>query len=183
MRRIALLVALAASCLAESPEEQAADELPPDPTAGGRDDDDDDGSPTHRPGQPCLVCHSERYDEGEELFVLAGTVYRRASDTLGLGGAEVLVEDAAGHAFTARTNAAGNFMVSVHHGTAPEQRGEGEFRIPWPLDFPLHVAVRYGGVEKRMRNVIHREGSCAACHQAEKGAASAGRVFVEEVAP
>jgi len=47
--------------------------------------------------------------------------------------------------------------------------------------FPLQVTVRAGGAEQTMRNVVHREGACAACHdRAGKSATSNGAVYVEE---
>lgn len=166
MRALGHLVAclvLAAGCLGTTPEEELADQQGDDPT--------DDEGPTHRPGQRCLVCH-------ESDFVIAGTVYRRAEDAAGLSGAEVEITDDDGRVFTALTNRAGNFMMSVGDGG---ERDEGWVRLPEAPTFPLRVTVRDAGEERTMRNVIHREGACAACHDRQgKGSASNGKVFVEK---
>jgi hypothetical protein len=169
--RVACVALVAAGCLGTTPEEEAEQAL---------GDDRGDEGPTHRPGQPCLVCHGEAYHPGDELFVLAGTVYRRAGDDVGLRGAEVEVIADDGETFTVRTNRAGNFLVSV--GEVDRDRlDDGWLGLARAPVFPLRVAVRADGVEQRMRNVIHREGSCAHCHdRAGPGAASAGDVFVEE---
>jgi hypothetical protein len=143
---IALLVACLAGCLGQTPQDVEADSLPDDGREG----------PTHRPGQPCLLCHG---------FAVAGTVYRYATDTRGLSGVEVELSDDAGHSATAITNSTGNFIFE---------------RDPWTPLYPLHVTLRLGGVEKQMRNVVHREGSCGECHKPDKGAASPGRIFLED---
>lgn len=169
-RWLALVLLVAAGCIGTTPEEEleAAQGDDPNPPEG----------PTHRPGQRCLACHGPDHSPGGQVFVLAGTVYRRAGDALGLGGAEVEVSDDAGAIIRVTTNRAGNFMVSVGEGGHP---GEGWLGIGRAPEFPLHVTVRAGGAEQTMRNVIHREGACAACHdRAGKGAASNGTIYLEE---
>ena len=178
MKRLVALSLLWActGCLGTSPEAEARDSL----------GDADDGDPEHRPGQPCLVCHGEDYSPGDAVFAVAGTVYLRKTDPLGLEGASVTVQDDRGHAFTALTNRAGNFMVSVRDGiSGPEQHDRGELDIPWEPAYPLSISVSYGDAVQEMRSVSHREGSCAACHGLVAGAASVGRVFVidDEVMP
>lgn len=168
---ILLLATCAPACIGTTPEEAAEQAQGDDPAEEG---------PTHRPGQPCLVCHGEDHSPGGEVFVLAGTVYRRAGDEDGLEGAEVEITQADGEVFTARTNRVGTFLVSVGE-VDDDERAQGWLGLARPPEFPLRVVVRAGGTEATMRNVIHREGSCAACHdRAGPGAASAGKVFVEE---
>lgn len=150
-------------------EEEAARDLGPEVGEEG---------PTHRPGQPCLVCHGEDYSPGEKVFVLAGTVYERATDPRGLFGAEVRMTDAEDRGFSVLTNQAGNFMVSASGES--EDEGEGYLRIPFRPTFPVRVEVHRGANVKVMRNVIGREGSCAACHVDPPGATSNGKVFVIE---
>lgn len=183
-RTSALLVVSALSCAAglgcigTSPEEAAENAQGPEiPLPFGEDDE----GPEHRPGQPCLVCHSDEHNPGEEEFVLAGTVYLRETDPYGVEGAEVIVVDDSGRSFTALTNATGNFYV--RSGGDGEGGDRGEVNIPFDLDFPLSVRIRYGGVEQVMRSRIGREGSCAGCHGPAKGAESPGRVVVEETVP
>ena len=57
---------------------------------------------THRPGQPCLVCHSD--------FAIAGTIYQDDLTTP-VEGATVSLVDASGSQFQATTNSAGNFII------------------------------------------------------------------------
>jgi len=175
MRRPVLGAVLAgglAACIGTTPQEEAEQAL---------GDDSAEEGPTHRPGQPCLVCHGEDHSPGGEVFVLAGTVYRRADDVDGLEGAEVEVTEDDGDVFTVRTNRVGTFLVSVGE-VDEDERDEGWIGLSSAPDYPLRVVVRAaGGLEETMRNVIHREGSCAICHdRAGPGATSAGKVFVEE---
>ncbi len=169
MKAAQLAILLALPGCWPSLEEEAARDLGPE--VG-------DEGPTHRPGQPCLACHGERYAPGEEIFVLAGTVYERPTDTLGLRGAEVIMTDADDRRFTVLTNQTGNFMVSVDD--EQEEAEEGWLVIPFEPTFPVRVSVRRGATETLMRNVIGREGSCAACHTDPPGATSNGKVFVVE---
>ena len=170
MARAVLALALLVGCIGTTPQEELA--------AAQGDDPNPPEGPTHRPGQLCLACHGEDYDPGGQVFVLAGTVYRRAGDPLGLAGAEVEVTDDRGEVIHITTNRAGNFMVSVGGGGRPGTGWLGVARAP---EFPLQVTVRAGDAEQTMRNVVHREGACAACHdRAGKGAASNGAVYVEE---
>lgn len=160
------LAALAlAGCLGTTPQDAERQALP----------DDEDGDPEHRPGQPCLLCHG---------FAIAGTVYNRASDSRGIEGAEVDIEDEAGHRFVARTNRVGNFIIRVSGGSEPRQRSRGQLDIPWEPVFPLQISVRANGTEQVMESLAWREGSCAGCHGPTVEADSAGKIFVvEEGAP
>jgi len=175
VKRALLLLALN-GCLTTSPEKIAEDELGdvdhcvPEPGEREREC----GSPYHRPGQPCLVCHDGLHGP---TFSVAGTVYRRASDTTGLGGVQVTIVDALGQAVDVTTNSAGNFMVREGRGG---DRDDGEVRVPFVLEYPLSVELSYEGTTREMRSTIWREGSCAGCHTAEEGPNSPGRIFVEE---
>jgi mono/diheme cytochrome c family protein len=121
------------------------------PRGRGGEDEDDEGR-EHRPGSRCGDCHSEESGGEGPAFVLAGTVYARASDPVGAEGAIVHVVDAAGHDFGLSTYRGGNFMVSRD-------------QLPWPLVFPLRVDVTLAdGTNRVMRSRIQREGSCAGCH-------------------
>lgn len=156
----------------KSRDEAAADALGPE--VG-------DPGPTHRPGEPCLVCHDERDGRGEKLFVVAGTVYERASDTRGTEGVEVVITDAEDQQLSVFTNEAGNFWISVDPDVAvPELDEEGGLDVPRAPVFPLRVAVRRGAFDENMAGVIGREGSCAHCHFDPPGATSAGKIFLVE---
>jgi hypothetical protein len=170
--RILAPVALAALAACSTIEKQRADGLGPEVEEPG---------PRHRPGQPCLWCHSTIEGDGRATptFDLAGTVYRRRGDTQGAAGLEIVVEDAAGHTVTVNANVAGNFALVVEDGLdQPIETDEGIWRVPGPLVFPLRTSVADGGVKRNMRNVIHRERSCSVCHGATPGAASNGRIYV-----
>ncbi len=168
MKLAALLLLLLAAC---SFEKQRADGLGPEV---------EDKGPRHRPGQPCLWCHSDSEGDGraKPFFDLAGTVYRRRGDTTGVAGVEIDVEDAEGRLVRVNANLVGNFALIVEAGlTQPVQSDEGIWRIPGPLVFPLRTSVVDGGIKRNMRNVIHRERSCSVCHSGTPGAASNGRIY------
>ena len=161
MRALVACVLLA-GCIGQTPDDRARNAV----VSVGRH------GPTHNPGSPCLLCHG---------FALAGTIYQRATDENGLSGATLTMNDDAGHMFTAVSNATGNFYVNVDTSlSAPSIGREGEVVVPWSIVYPVHVEVTAAGGTKKMRNVIHQWGSCAACHTADPGAASNGRVFVED---
>lgn len=170
MRIAALAVLALASAACPSRWSEEADALGPE--VG-------DEGPQHRPGQPCLVCHSPREGRGEKFFVVAGTIYERRDDPTGLENVEVEITDAQDRVFTVFTNEAGNFMVHVDSSLgAPESIGEGQLEVPEAPEFPLNVTIRAGAREQTMRNVVGREGSCAHCHSGPPGATSAGKIFL-----
>ena len=102
----------------------------------------------HRPGQPCVVCHSE-FGTSKSVFRLAGTVFDSPTKVTGVEGVEVRIVDAYGTRFTKLTNRAGNFWVAS---------AEGEVK------FPVRVRISKNGVERPMLSHIGREPSCAQCH-------------------
>lgn len=108
-----------------------------------------DVGPLHRPGQPCVVCHSEFGPASDAVFLLGGTVFDSPLRATPVEGVEVRIVDAAGARFSKLTNAAGNFYVTS---------GEGELR------FPVRVRISKNGVERPMLSHIGREPSCANCH-------------------
>ncbi|MDI1484415.1 hypothetical protein [Polyangium sp. y55x31] len=131
------------------------------------------GSPSalHRPGQPCLSCHST-YGEAAPAFAIAGTVYKETAMGALAAAPNVKVEifDSAGPSRFACTNAAGNFYIE---------------KDKWSdLTFPLKV--RAG--QRSMNSIIGREGSCGACHKLPSddrpgngaGHDSAGVVLVDD---
>lgn len=159
----------ASACIGTTPEEEAADRAGPE---------DGDEGPTHRPGQPCLVCHGEDYTPGGEVFAVAGTVFATADEPRGLEGVHVELVDDEGTLFDVTTNRTGNFMIST--GGDGDQE-DGWLRAGRSPVFPLHVRVYRGELEQIMRSVIHREGSCAGCHLRDgPGADSVGKVTLED---
>jgi len=119
--------------------------------------------PLHRPGQPCVLCHSSR--GGESEFSLAGTVYVDALSQTPIEDVNVRIVDSQNRRFVARTNCAGNFFIK------PEE---------FEPDFPIWLGLDRGAIFRDMDTAVYREASCAGCHSDPKGLASAGHVFLIE---
>lgn len=105
-------------------------------------------SATHRPGQPCLVCHTD-YEGAAPAFAVAGTVFTRGSDgaLAPAVGVSVTIFDSAAGQRKPCTNAAGNFFVK---------------REDWAdITFPLNAQAG----DRGMSSLIGRDGSCASCHK------------------
>lgn len=109
----------------------------------------------HRPGTPCLLCHSDG-GPASSSFVVAGTVYKTASGEEGAEGALVNFVDAAGNGprTIPKTSASGNFFVREEE---------------WPgVLFPLRVGLyadEGAAPTNVMTTLINREGSCNFCHR------------------
>jgi uncharacterized membrane protein YgcG len=138
----ALAVAAAwVSCRRDPVPQAAIDDLPPEDPGGP--------SELHRPGQPCVLCHSE-YEGADPALAVGGTVWQQNPTTLELGPVEgvfVTVYDSAGASQKACTNSAGNFFVRL------EDWNDAKF------PFTVQVGNRF------MRSLIGRERSCAGCHK------------------
>ncbi len=107
--------------------------------------------PLHRPGQPCVTCHSEAGSASDSPFVLAGTVFYGPDRLQGVPGAYVSIKDASSNEQCYVTNCAGNFFVR------PEQFSK--------LTFPLLVATHKGNRTRAMGGHIGREPTCGGCHK------------------
>lgn len=116
--------------------------------------------PTHRPGQPCLLCHDGALGDPQE-FSVAGTVYQQVGSSAAVDGAQVLLTDAKGSSVTATTNTAGNFYLTPSD---------------WSPTFPIAAQVVSGSTHVSMRTLISRDGSCGGCHVDPPGDSSPGRV-------
>jgi hypothetical protein len=135
----------------------------------------------HRPGQPCLHCHSPGGPAESKRFAVAGTVFKRATGPEGADAVTVQFIDAKGNAPV----------------VAPETGPTGNFYVPfqdWPdLAFPFRTGV-YEDLDKLRRpmlSLIGREPSCNWCHrplpegdltdsQLKKTTSSAGQIFFEQ---
>jgi hypothetical protein len=119
--------------------------------------------PTHRPGQPCLVCHDGAIgDPGQ--FSVAGTVFETAGSAAPVNGATINLMDVRGSTHTARTNEAGNFYIT------PSE---------WTPTYPMTVTVSPpSGSPIAMYSLISRDGACAGCHVDPVSATSPGRVAI-----
>lgn len=109
------------------------------------------GTPSakHRPGQPCLACHTT-YGKAEPALAIGGTVYALDIPNNKIIPAEnilVTLLDSKGASRKACSNAAGNFFVA---------------KDKWEdITFPITPIA--GGIT--MRSLIGRDGSCASCHK------------------
>lgn len=112
----------------------------------------------HRPGQPCLHCHSKGGPAEDHPFAIAGTIYETdAFDSPPAKDIIVQFVDAnngAPRSDPPRTNEVGNFFVPLSD---------------WPdLAFPIRVGL-YNDEKKppvqKMKSLIGREGSCNFCHR------------------
>lgn len=158
-------------CLVDTAQEQE----------GAVQGDYDDGNAEHRPGQPCLLCHGPDHfprAPGEEIFILAGTVYSFVDDLEddGLSGVDVEITDANERNVTVTTNQSGNFIVSE----GGDRNRNGWLKISGTLEFPLEVRITRDGDERVMRTKILQEGSCARCHGESPDVDSVGRIFLYE---
>jgi len=135
----------------------------------------------HRPGQPCVLCHSERGTAPDSRFFVAGTIFdTRAPDSKPAAGVTVYLQDALSP-FPRRyqTNEAGNFFVR-----------ESEWE---DLTFPFKVAIERNGVRIPMGTLVNRDGSCNSCHRPNPGSpyalpsdqprSSIGQIYVDGTAP
>lgn len=136
--------------------------------------------PLHRPGQPCLVCHSGAHPADGMSFEVAGTIYERAMDHFGTPGVVVTLEDAEGPYAQVVTNRTGNFMVT-RDGDDDEDSDEGMVRVGRAFVPPLRVSIAREGVERPMRSFVWREGSCSSCHRADEDFDSPGRAVLEDL--
>jgi len=116
--------------------------------------DEDPGvpvGPEHRPGQPCVLCHTARGPASNSPFAIGGTVYEtNAAGSPGAENVRVVFVDSVGAERVATTNAAGNFYIT---------------QAAWSdLAYPFKVAIKRGADEQRMTTTVNREGSCNYCH-------------------
>ncbi|MDB4939522.1 MAG: uncharacterized protein JWP87_6494 [Labilithrix sp.] len=113
--------------------------------------------PEHRPGQPCVLCHSEGGPAADKPFVIAGTIFESNSkDAKGAEGVQIFFIDAASATRNYETNAAGNFFIP---------------QAEWnDLTFPFKTGiVAKDGKQFPMTSTVNREGSCNFCHKPTPG--------------
>jgi hypothetical protein len=130
----------------------------------------------HRPGQPCVLCHST-YEGASPEITVGGTIFATPTETAGVlptavEGAIVTLIDAEGDVMPVTSNCAGNFYLTKEQ---------------WNPSFPLRVELSYpapGGTTLKpatpMSSRISRDGSCGSCHDGPPNQGSPGYVFCEE---
>lgn len=143
---VLLIATLAVSCT-DPVKDHAIERLGPE--QGGVSE-----GPEHRPGQPCVLCHSEGGPASDHKFVLAGTIFDTAKADKGAANVGVYFIDSAGDdRHTVFTNGVGNFYVREEE---------------WPeLAFPVKTGIKRANDKNGvpMQSTINREGSCNFCHQ------------------
>jgi hypothetical protein len=145
----ALAAALGSGCSGDPVRDAAISALGPEDSNGP--------GPDHRPGQPCLLCHSSGGPAASKAFAVAGTVYKtpKAGDD-GQDSITVQFVDAngGGPVVSPTTGPTGNFYVPI---------------ADWGnMAFPLKVGL-YDDAKspptQTMTSLIGREGSCNFCHR------------------
>jgi hypothetical protein len=152
LRASTLAGVLALACFSASctdPVKDAAIERLGDETGAGP-------GPEHRPGQPCVLCHSDGGPASDHKFAIGGTVFQSSSpQSKGAGGVRVLFIDASSAQRETETNAVGNFYITVDE---------------WPdLTFPFKVGLLANNTPIPMTTTVNREGSCNFCHRPNEG--------------
>lgn len=127
----------------------------------------------HRPGQPCVLCHSIAGGASPRLL-LGGTIFADQTSFLPVEGAEIVIYDAVGDSYTMTSNCIGNFFLEAGDKTPQFPLG-AEIRCPTysasgePLEAKKVVS---------MNSWISRDGSCATCHSLlGTGVSSTGWLF------
>ncbi len=118
----------------------------------GNEIDGIDKGEFHRAGSRCVACHQESGEASGSPFSLAGTVFAQPLRDVGVGDVAILLTDADGTKYTAKTNCVGNFFVK------PSE---------WAPKFPVLVAIEKNGVRRSMRSPVGRDADCAGCHKLE----------------
>jgi hypothetical protein len=158
-----LLFAALCSCTASEAEgEEGEASSAPDPScaSGERWTGGNAESSLMQPGRTCISCHQAQ-GEGPR-FDVAGTVYgadHEESDCYGVAGAQIVLTDHDGRAFTLKANSAGNFS---HRGA---------------ITFPLQASVVHGGASRTMALPVPN-GDCNSCHTAAGEQGAPGRIIV-----
>jgi hypothetical protein len=112
----------------------------------------------HRAGQPCVLCHGGDGPASQQ-FAVAGTVFYgpgASSPLVGVGNAQVLLEDDSQSQVTATTNCVGNFTVKP---------GDWPGHPQYPLIVRVVGQPQQTMFDVAMQSHIGREGSCAGCHR------------------
>ena len=119
--------------------------------------------PTHRPGQPCLICHDGSFGNPSK-FAVAGTVFQDTTSKTAASGVTVRMTGADGATREVQTNEVGNFYMQAKE---------------WTPVYPMTVSLVYGQASTCMWTRTGRDGSCAGCHFDPAGSNSPGHVALK----
>jgi hypothetical protein len=133
--------------------------------------------PVHRPGQPCVACHSPY--GGATEFAIGGTLFNKvdSGEPFMLAGYTVRLFDSEGQSRDLVSNACGNFYL--------RKQDKGDER-GWDPAFPLRAELYRPKPEDASKLVqtdvmasrIARDGSCAGCHIGGKSPYSPSVVYI-----
>jgi hypothetical protein len=142
-----------------------------------------EGTAYHRPGQPCVECHSKR-GGASPVFAVAGTIFwgtcnikkdaddktrRERCDQTPVAGAEVRIIDKIDKAkpYCVKTNCAGNFSFP-------------DTKVSFPFLVSVSKRSKTGELvaQASMSGHISRDGSCAGCHDNPQREESPGQVYL-----
>ncbi len=131
----------------------------------------------HRPGQPCVTCHS-LYEGAKPLMSVAGTLFtdptRPDPDEKGLQLVPqhtIRLIDSEGTIIEKETNRCGNFFATIEEFD-PAYPVRAELYGPGPDDTLVPIDV--------MASRIGRDGSCGTCHAHPATSQSPGVMFVPD---
>ncbi|MEP7121005.1 MAG: hypothetical protein ABJE95_08855 [Byssovorax sp.] len=124
--------------------------------------------PTHRPGQPCTLCHAAG-GGASPTFSVAGTLYQKASGKIPIEGASIDLTDALGATYHLKSNCVGTFYVE---------------ETTWTPTYPVRVQITDGTTTIKMLTQVSDEGvqpvaSCSICHSDPASATSPGHLFLD----
>ncbi len=130
-------------------------------------------SEIHRPGQPCVLCHSE-YEGAEPILSFGGTLFAEPLGKLPLAmleGYTIRLIDSEQQTKNLPTNRCGNFFITKE-----------EFDPAFPVRAELWGPAAPGSEDIvqliPMSTRIGRDGSCGTCHVHPASPFSPGVVFV-----
>jgi len=129
-------------------------------------------SEIHRPGSPCVLCHSE-YHGAEPTMAIGGTLFVDPAEgaPFPIAGYTVRIVDSEGETLDMVSNRCGNFYVERSEFT-PIYPLRTELLAPSPNDPNKLLSNR------AMASRISRDGSCGSCHAEPASPFSPGVVFV-----
>lgn len=130
-------------------------------------------SDIHRPGQPCVLCHSD-YEKAEPRLSIGGTLFLEpvAGEPLQpVSGYTIRLNDSASQIVNLITNRCGNFFITEEE-FAPTYPMRAELFGPSLTDLDNLVQITV------MSTRIGRDGSCASCHNHPASVFSPGVVFL-----
>lgn len=114
----------------------------------------------HRPGQPCVLCHSVAGGASPELSI-GGTVFADQNSFLPVEGAEIVLYDSVGDSYVMKSNCIGNFYLEKTGSKDPLFPLAAEVRCP---TYDADGNKLEGQKVRSMNSWISRDGSCATCH-------------------